>query len=124
MTELGDAEVTELQVVALSGHRMPEAARLYIKRTEAQRIISRQAGGIFGAACATGWPTSRRPNATTIAPSSGRAGSGHAQGAPGITARTRKVSLASANGRPQLSCDELPVHCPYPPASRWAMELA
>ena len=40
MTELGDAEVTEQRVMALSGHRTPEAARLYIKRTEAQRIIA------------------------------------------------------------------------------------
>ena len=52
MTELGDAH-SEQQVVALSGHRSPEAVRLYIKRTEAQRIISRQAGGIFGATDAT-----------------------------------------------------------------------
>jgi hypothetical protein len=40
MTELGDAHRKQ-QVVALSGHRSPAAARLYIKRTEAQRIISR-----------------------------------------------------------------------------------
>ena len=40
MTELGDAEMTEQQVMALSGHRTPEAARLYIKRTDAQRIIA------------------------------------------------------------------------------------
>ena len=37
MTELDDAEVTEQQVMALSGHRTPEAARLYIKRTIAAR---------------------------------------------------------------------------------------
>jgi Phage integrase family len=40
MTELGDAEMTEQQVMALSGHRTPEAARLYVKRTDAQRIIA------------------------------------------------------------------------------------
>jgi len=40
MTELGDAEMTEQQVMALSGHRTPEAARLYVKRTEAQRVIA------------------------------------------------------------------------------------
>jgi len=37
LTELGDAELTEQGVMALSGHRTPEAARLYIKRTETQR---------------------------------------------------------------------------------------
>ena len=40
MTELGDAELTEQAVMALSGHRTPEAARLYMKRTEAQRIAA------------------------------------------------------------------------------------
>ena len=40
MTELGDAEMTEQQVMALSGHRTPEAARLYVKRTDAQRITA------------------------------------------------------------------------------------
>lgn len=33
LTELGDAEVTEQGVMALSGHRTPEAARLYVNRT-------------------------------------------------------------------------------------------
>jgi len=37
MTELGDAGLPEQQVIALSGHRTPEAARGYVKRTEAQR---------------------------------------------------------------------------------------
>jgi len=37
MTELGDAELTEQGVMALSGHKTPEAARLYLKRTETQR---------------------------------------------------------------------------------------
>ena len=37
MTELGDAELTEQSVMALSTHKSPEAARLYIKRTERQR---------------------------------------------------------------------------------------
>lgn len=40
MTELGDAEVTEQGVMSLSGHKTPIAARLYIKRTEAQRIAA------------------------------------------------------------------------------------
>ncbi len=40
MTELGDSELTEQQVMALSGHRTPEASRLYVKRTEAQRIAA------------------------------------------------------------------------------------
>src|SRR5262245_21290944 len=37
MTELGDAELAERGVMALSGHRTPRAARLYVKRTEHQR---------------------------------------------------------------------------------------
>ena len=37
MTELGDAELAEQGVMALSGHRTPQAARLYVKRTEHQR---------------------------------------------------------------------------------------
>ncbi len=37
MTLLGDAELTEQQIMALSGHVTPAAARLYVKRTEAQR---------------------------------------------------------------------------------------
>jgi hypothetical protein len=37
MTELGDAELAEQGVMALSGHRTPHAARLYVKRTEHQR---------------------------------------------------------------------------------------
>src|SRR5262249_13252782 len=40
MTELGDAEITEQGVMSLSGHKTPEAARLYVKRTEAQRAIA------------------------------------------------------------------------------------
>jgi integrase len=38
MTELGDAELAEQGVMALSGHKTPHAARLYVKRTERQRI--------------------------------------------------------------------------------------
>jgi integrase len=38
MTELGDAELVEQGVMALSGHRTPQAARLYVKRTEHQRV--------------------------------------------------------------------------------------
>jgi hypothetical protein len=37
LTELGDAGLTESAVIALSGHRTAEAARGYVKRTEAQR---------------------------------------------------------------------------------------
>jgi integrase len=37
MTELGDADLTEQGVMTLSGHKTPQAARLYIKRTERQR---------------------------------------------------------------------------------------
>ena len=38
MTELGDAELTEQGVMTLSGHKTPQAARLYVKRTEHQRM--------------------------------------------------------------------------------------
>ena len=38
MTELGDAEATEQEIMSASGHRSPEAARVYVKRTEKQRI--------------------------------------------------------------------------------------
>lgn len=37
MTELGDAELTEQGVMSLSMHKTPQAARLYVKRTERQR---------------------------------------------------------------------------------------
>jgi len=37
MTELGDAELTESGIIALSGHRTADAARGYIKRTDIQR---------------------------------------------------------------------------------------
>jgi hypothetical protein len=40
MTELGDAELTEQQTMALSGHMTPEAARLYVKRTNTQRLMA------------------------------------------------------------------------------------
>jgi integrase len=40
MTELGDAELAEQGVMALSGHKTPQAARLYVKRTEAQRVAA------------------------------------------------------------------------------------
>jgi hypothetical protein len=38
MTELGDAELREQGVMPLYGHRTPQAARLYVKRTERQRL--------------------------------------------------------------------------------------
>lgn len=37
MTELGDADLNEQGIMSLSGHLTPEAARVYVKRTEAQR---------------------------------------------------------------------------------------
>ena len=40
MTELGDAELTEQGVMSLSGHRSPEAARGYVKKTETQRLAA------------------------------------------------------------------------------------
>jgi hypothetical protein len=40
LTELGNAELTEQGVMALSGHRSPQAARLYVKRTETQRVTA------------------------------------------------------------------------------------
>jgi IS5 family transposase len=40
MTELGDAELTEQGVMSLSGHRTPDAARSYVKKTDAQRLAA------------------------------------------------------------------------------------
>jgi hypothetical protein len=40
MTELGDAELTEQGVIALSGHKDARSARLYVKRTEKQRLAA------------------------------------------------------------------------------------
>jgi hypothetical protein len=40
MTELGDAEITEQGIKALSGHRTTQAAREYVKRTERQRLAA------------------------------------------------------------------------------------
>lgn len=37
LTELGDPELTEPGIIALSGHRTADAARGYVKRTEVQR---------------------------------------------------------------------------------------
>ena len=37
MTELGDAGATEAETMASSMHKTPNAARLYVKRTEQQR---------------------------------------------------------------------------------------
>ena len=47
MTELGDADMTEQKVMALSGHRTPEAARLYQKRTEKQRMLAARKRRIY-----------------------------------------------------------------------------
>lgn len=38
MTELGDAGLTEAEIMSLSAHSSVEAARLYVKRTQAQRL--------------------------------------------------------------------------------------
>lgn len=40
MTELGDAELTEQGVMSLSGHRTPDSARGYIKKTDTQRLAA------------------------------------------------------------------------------------
>jgi hypothetical protein len=40
MTELGDAELTEQGVMSLSGHRTPDAARGYVKKTDMQRLAA------------------------------------------------------------------------------------
>jgi integrase len=40
LTELGDAELTEQGVMALSGHKDARSARLYVKRTDAQRLTA------------------------------------------------------------------------------------
>jgi hypothetical protein len=40
MTELGDADLTEQQIMALSAHRSPDAARGYVKRTDIQRLAA------------------------------------------------------------------------------------
>jgi hypothetical protein len=40
MTELGDSGVTEQGGMSLTGHSTPQAFRLYVKRTETQRMIA------------------------------------------------------------------------------------
>jgi integrase len=40
MTELGNAGLTEQDVMALSGHATPAAARIYVKRTAEQRLAA------------------------------------------------------------------------------------
>ena len=40
MTELGDSGATEQGVMAFSGHSPPQASRLYVKRTDAQRMAA------------------------------------------------------------------------------------
>jgi hypothetical protein len=40
MTELGNASLTEQQIMALSAHETPEAARIYVKRTDEQRMAA------------------------------------------------------------------------------------
>jgi len=40
MTELGDAALSEQGVMSLSGHRTADAARLYVKHTEVQRLVA------------------------------------------------------------------------------------
>jgi hypothetical protein len=52
LTELGDSGVTEQEGMAASMHKTPQALRLYIKRTESQRVAAAQkrraarAGGV------------------------------------------------------------------------------
>jgi hypothetical protein len=50
MTELGDAGLTEQQIMALWAHKTPTAARLYVKRNEAQRLSAARARRAFVAA--------------------------------------------------------------------------
>jgi hypothetical protein len=38
LTELGDAGATEFEGMAASMHKTPQALRLYVKRSEAQRL--------------------------------------------------------------------------------------
>jgi hypothetical protein len=40
MTELGNANLTEAQIMALSAHETPQAARLYVKKTDEQRLAA------------------------------------------------------------------------------------
>ena len=40
MTELGDTGLTEPQIMSLSAHETPAAARVYVKRTEMQRVAA------------------------------------------------------------------------------------
>ena len=40
MTLLGDAELSEQLIMTLSGHVTPAAARVYVKRTERQRLAA------------------------------------------------------------------------------------
>lgn len=40
MTELGDAELTEQGIMALSAHSTPDSARGYVKKTERQRLAA------------------------------------------------------------------------------------
>ena len=43
MTELGNASLTEAQIMSLSGHTTPSAARGYVKRTQEQRLAASRA---------------------------------------------------------------------------------
>ena len=40
MTELGDAELTEQEIMTLSTHATPDAARVYVKRNERQELTA------------------------------------------------------------------------------------
>jgi integrase len=40
LTELGDSGVSEQGGMSLTGHSTPQAFRLYVKRTETQRMIA------------------------------------------------------------------------------------
>jgi hypothetical protein len=58
MTELGDAGLTEPQIMSLSAHETPAAARVYVKRTELQRVAAAVSDGSFWSADKNG-PSAR-----------------------------------------------------------------
>ena len=61
MTELGDVQLTEQQVMSLSQHRTPDAARLYVKRTESQRLLAARRRRAYLEAGLVAVPTDAQP---------------------------------------------------------------
>ena len=59
MTELGDSDLTEQQIMALSTHATPQAARVYVKRTEVQRKTAARKRRLFIEAAG---PEERKPD--------------------------------------------------------------